>query len=70
MQYEYDLELVGSLKVGEECYFAECEGSAGRIVREGEMYLLYSIPMYGGEERFESASKSYVELVDLYYSFT
>ena len=42
-----------NLKNGDHCYFNMSEGGGAACYRCNDMYLLFEVPLYGGDERYE-----------------
>lgn len=72
MNREGDYKLVKELAEGDTVYIFWCEGGGGQVFRTETSYLLYEIPLYGGEEIFvaEYALSKYKDLVDEAWSWT
>jgi hypothetical protein len=65
-------EKIKKLNNGGCCYFNMSEGGGAVCHKCNEMYLLFEIPLYGGDERYiETYFENQInDLVTLAYSWT
>jgi len=67
-----DLDKIKALKNGERCYFNMFQDGGAVCYRCNDMFLLFSIPLYGGKEAYENTYyESDVEkMIELAYTWT
>ena len=61
-----------SLTNGEYIYFNMSEGGGAACYRCNDMYLLFEVPLYGGDERYEGTffENQIVDLIEKARSWT
>ncbi len=66
------IEKIKKLKNGEHCYFNMFQDGGSACYKCNGMYLLFSIPMYGGKETYVRTyfEKQLNDLVNEAYSWT
>lgn len=67
-----DLDNIKKLKDGERCYFNMFQDGGAVCYRCNGMYVLFSIPLYGGEEAYEKTfyEEQINEMIELAYTWT
>lgn len=67
-----DIEEIKKLKDGSHCYFNMFQGGGVACHKCNGMYLLFSVPLYGGVESYEGTyyGNQISEMVELAYSWT
>ncbi len=69
---DHDIEKLKRLNSGDECTLMWCDGGGAMVHKAQDVYVLFEVPQYGGQQRFEEV---YIEgdegrLLDLVYTWT
>ena len=66
------LQKIETLKDGDHCYFNMFQDGGAVCYKCNGMYLLFEIPLYGGEEQYEKTyfEEQLSEMIDLAFSWT
>jgi len=66
------IEKIEGLKDGEHCYFNMFQEGGAVCYKCNGMYLLFEVPLYGGEEGYENTyfENQITDLVKIAFSWT
>lgn len=72
MSRKTDLDKLLNMQEGHTVYVNWHEESGGEVVKTSDSFILFSVPLYGGESRFENhySLDSANALLDEVYSWT
>ena len=67
-----DLEKLSDLKDGDNCTVFWFDGGGGMVYKANGMYLLFSVPQFGGQETYEEIyyENQLTDLLDEAYTWT